>query len=216
MHAVKGGLLHQAFERSVRFQKDDAVLARLIDGMDEQPGSLAGQLVQVGGPVQIVAVEDQERPGAEAVPARAQRVAGAARLDLVNDLPGGEVLLPGKILFDLFAQVVNDDDHPIDRGGHGPQGPVEDGPAANAQQRFGRLLGMRSQARAQTGGQDNGVHSFRVPPSPPAGGPSALSPDRTPSLYEAIGPGGAILSSFPPGAVDAIRATSECASQGGW
>ena len=66
--------------------------------------------------------------------------------------------LPAQVVLDLLGQVVDDHDDAIDRGRQGAQGPVEDRPAAHGQQRLGRFQGVRAEARAQAGGENDGVH----------------------------------------------------------
>ena len=94
------------------------------------------------------------------VAAAAQGVAGAARPLLAHHRPFRDVRLPPQIVLDLLGQVVDDHHDAIDRRRQGAQRPVEDRPAAHRQQRLRRFQRVRAQARAQAGGENDGVHSL--------------------------------------------------------
>ena len=76
--AVEVGLFHEAFQRAVWLEEGDAELPRTIHWMDEYAGPTEGKRGQVSRPVQVVAVERQERRRPNLFAAASQGVAGTA------------------------------------------------------------------------------------------------------------------------------------------
>lgn len=88
----------------------------------------------------------------------AERVAGAARLLLMDRFPDRLTTLPAEVGLELLGQVVRDHQHPIDHWGKSGQRPVEDGPALHGQQGFGGLERVGAETSPEPRGQDDGVH----------------------------------------------------------
>ena len=129
-----------------------------VDFTHEQAGRLLGQRGQVGGRIQVVAVQHQHAIGLDLSAAGAKGVAGAAGLLLVDRRPFREVRLAPQVRFDLLRQVMSDDDHPLHNRRERGERPIEDRPAADRQQRLGSGERIGPEAGAEPGGEDDGVH----------------------------------------------------------
>ena len=151
-------LLDDPVQRAVRVAEDDAVALRAHPpGARECPSARPRAAARSARPIRSSPLSTITR-SAVTFPLHAiERVAGAARLGLPHRGPVADVGLLRQILLDLLGEVVDDHDEPIDRR-QGADDPVEDRPALHRQQRLGRGFGVRPEAGALAGGEDDRVH----------------------------------------------------------
>jgi len=145
-------------------QKRDAETARLVDRMTQHAGRCRGQLTDVRGSEEIVAVEHEQLVRLDVRPTAAQGVARPARVALRHDRPVAKARLCFQIVLDLFGQIVNHDNQPVHLGRQRRGDPIQDRTILHLEQRLGRMQRMRTKARPQTSGKQNGIHT--VPRSP--------------------------------------------------